>query len=130
MRKLLGSLAVVLIVSGLSFAASSRFTETLPPAVTLGYVPVSNGFDWSLSSGTAGTIPAIALNAPIGLFYETKAQVLASTATAVGQIVFCTDCVASKLCVSTGTATALQWAVVGGTATATVAGTTVVLSCQ
>ncbi len=40
----------------------------------------------------------------VGLYSRTKAQILALTPAAAGQIYFCSDCTAVSICVSTGTA--------------------------
>lgn len=100
MKKLLGSIVVVLFAVGLSYAVPSHFTETLPAQAPYGSVPVSNGYDWTVSSGTSGIAPTV--------FTQTVAQICASTATAVGQLVYCSNCAAAggagTVCISTSIA--------------------------
>lgn len=64
------------------------------------------------------------INATVGLtgnpyFGGTSlvATINASTAPYSNQIIVCSDCVQSRLCISTGTTNCNQWIVVGGTAT-------------
>lgn len=94
----------LMFVSSLAMA----YTETLPPASAIGVVPVSNGYDWSLSSGTSSP--------PIQLFIRTIAQINALPAIGVGSLLYCSNCVASPTCVSTGTA-AGSWVITGSTNT-------------
>ena len=48
MKKYLG-IAAAFILSSVSYAAVTHFTETLPPATTAGCIPLSNGYDWSMT---------------------------------------------------------------------------------
>jgi len=109
-----GSLLVVLI-SGLSFAASSRFTETLPPASSAGAVAVSNGYDWSLSTMGSNVVPGFVLPS-YTLAYTTTSLISSTT----GQLIFCSNCSANggkgTICVSTGTTATYQFVLSSGTA--------------
>lgn len=91
MKKLLALLSLMLLVSGIAGA----YTETLPPGSAVGTVPVSNGYDWSLSSGTA--VP------PIQLGIKTLAQLTALAPASTGSIYYCSNCTGTPVCVSSGT---------------------------
>lgn len=47
---------------------------------------------------------------------QTLSQIVNSTATAVGQLVYCSNCTQSYLCVATGTANFNQYATIGSSA--------------
>jgi hypothetical protein len=103
MKTLLSSFAVVLLAVGLSQAVVTHYTETLPPQTPTGNVPVSNGYDWTVSQN-AGVVVS---SATIGLNVQSLAAISASTAGVVGQMVFCQNCAAAggagTICISTTT---------------------------
>lgn len=112
MKKSLAALAVVLLASSVSFAG--HFTETLPPAATYGATAVSNGYDYQLSTDSGA--PAIAAAAPISLWSRTLAQINALAPYQAGQIVYCSNCAQSQVCVSSGTS-AGAWTIMSSTDT-------------
>lgn len=113
MRKVIGSLLAVWFLASLSYAATTRFTETLPAASPRGGTVISNGYDWSLTTNDSGTVPGLAL--PV--FSTTTLSSLISDTT--GQVVFCSNCTANggqgTICVSTGTTAAYQFVLSTGT---------------
>lgn len=110
MKKSLLALVVVAMVSVVAMAG--HFTETLPPAATYGATPVSNGYDWNLSTDSGA--PVITASAPIQPWSRTIAQLNALAPAAAGQFVYCSNCVSSPICVSSATA-AGSWTVIGST---------------
>ncbi len=107
MKKILGSFAVVLLAVGMAHAVPSHYTETLPAQADPGVVPISNGYDWTVSSGTNAL--------PIALVQKTLVQLNALTPNSRGQIAYCTNCTQSTVCVSSGTGTG-AWVSVSSTA--------------
>lgn len=103
MKKLLAIVAIVSLFALGYVRHASAFTETLPPASAIGVVPVSNGYDWSLSSGTA--VP------PLQLLIKSSTQMNLLTPVGNGSLIYCSDCTLSTLCVSTGP-TAGAWVTV------------------
>lgn len=98
MLKLLGSLFVLSVIVGVLYAVPSHYTETLPSQAATGSVPVSNGYDWTLSQSTGVVISSVT----VGLISQSAAQIAATTPTVVGQMVYCNNCTAgSPICIST-----------------------------
>lgn len=62
-----------------------------------------------LQIGTAGGATVKAGGAPLSLYPQTKAQLLALTPGTTGQIAYCSDCTNTFVVVATGTASGLQW---------------------
>ena len=100
-KSLLAALAVVLLASAASFAG--HFTETLPPAAAYGATAVSNGYDYQLSTDSGA--PSITAANGISLWSRTAAQINALAPLQAGQILFCSNCTNSPVCVSSGTGT-------------------------
>lgn len=90
----------LIVITVLLFIASSGYCVTKQPH-NIGYV---------------------ATDSPLGLYVRTIAQIDALTADVTNQILVCSDCVESKICVSTGSVNAGSWVVASGTATAAVGG--------
>lgn len=111
-KSLLAALAVVALASGVVMA--THFTETLPPAAANGATAVSNGYDWGLSTDSGAV--SIVVAAPLGLWSRTLAQMNALAPTAAGQLIYVSDALRSKVCVSSGTA-AGAWIMVASTGT-------------
>lgn len=100
------------LVVGATYVWAGHFTETLPPASTYGASAVSNGYDWQLTTDSGA--PSMAVAAPFTLYSRTVAQIRALTPTVVGQMVYCSNCVQSAVCISSNT-TLDSYVVVGGT---------------
>lgn len=116
MKKVLVSLVAIAGLSSLALALGpTHFTETLPPAASAGAIPVSNGYDWSLSQSSGIVITS----ATIALFNQTVTQIVNSTASIVGQMEFCSNCLAGggkgAICISTGTSLFNQFILSTGT---------------
>lgn len=77
---------------------------------------------------TSSVPPVLTTTGQPWLQSQTIAQINASTAVFTGQIVFCSDCVQSKVCIATGTAGASQWEIVGSSAGA--GGSNSLVSCR
>ena len=124
MKKVFACIASVMCAAVL-YADVSHFTETVAPASTIGAVPVSNGYDWSMTTGSnsppaafrAITVTTMTATGPVTLSTTTMlmqqltlTQVAASSPTIIGQAVWCTNCAAAggkgTVCYSTATATA------------------------
>lgn len=106
--------AAVLVVTGLSLAWAGHFTDILPPASAAGCVPVSNGYDYNCSNDTSA--PAVQLKAVLSLLPQTTTQIQALVPGTTDQVVACSNCTRSYLCVSSGTA-AGAWTVAVETGT-------------
>lgn len=100
-KLLLAALAVVALASAAVMAG--HFTETLPPASAYGSTPVSNGYDYQNSTDSGA--PSITASAPVTLFSRTLTQINALTPVSTGQILYCSNCVNSQVCVSSGVLT-------------------------
>jgi hypothetical protein len=111
-KSLVVALAVVALASAVVMAG--HFTETLPPQAANGAVPVSNGYDWSLSTDTGA--PSITAASPIQLWSRTLAQMNALAPTAAGQAIYVSDATTSRVCVSSGTG-AGAWVVASASST-------------
>jgi len=115
------AVAVVGFSAGLVWAG--HFTDLLPPAQSAGCVPIANGYDWNCASDNYSPGPTFSTTTVTGgltLRSATAAQYDTITPTAAGQIGYCSDCSASKICVSTGTG-AGAWVVVSTNTAATLA---------
>ncbi len=95
MKKLL-LLAAAVVALGVSYAMAGHFTETLPPASAAGCQPVSNGYDYNCTTDTGAQ--------PAQVSAKTLTQINAYAPSAAGEIVFCSNCTRTAICVSTGTA--------------------------
>jgi hypothetical protein len=84
----------ILIVAALSVGFAGSLESASQPQ-SLGVVTAST------STFTGG----------VGLWQRSAAQIAALTASTTGQIVYCTNCVTGRICVSTGTA-AKSWVLV------------------
>ena len=87
-----------------------RYTETLPQAVPAGSVPVSDGYEWTISTATNGPVGIMPLS-------QTVTQIGALTAQTTGQFLYCSNCTRSYLCVSSGTVNPGAWVVAVETGT-------------
>lgn len=105
MKKYLGGLVAMLVVVGLAYAVPSHFTETLPSQALPGSGPVSNGYDWTLTTSTTNTSVPFALP-PYTLAFASNTLVASS----LGQLITCTNCsVTGQVCFSTGTTATRQF---------------------
>lgn len=84
MKKLIGSLFVVMFAVGVSQAVF-HYTETLPPGSPAGGMPVSNGYDWNVTSSTGTVSPSF--NTAFTPFVQTIAQISALTPSTTGQVI-------------------------------------------
>lgn len=114
-----------LVGVGFAGADPSHYTETLPPAVTNGAMPIANGYDWSLTTNSTSPVGQFKGITDTGVFTQagtyTQAsgsmtltgvtvaissaviaplnlsltQVQTSTPSFVGQTIFCNNCAAS-----------------------------------
>lgn len=113
MKKLLLA-SLFLVIAGISYAANQYNWGT------------SNGNSWQTPNdatvlpnqfivvgATDSVNPIIKAVSEPALYSQTVSQITTSTASFTGEIVFCSDCVASPICVSTGSTNANQWVVVG-----------------
>lgn len=116
-KSLLVAVAVLLLTSMKAFAG--HFTDLLPPAQTAGCVPTANGYDWNCSGDQYS--PPMSANGAVLTPY-TKAQIAALTQGTTGQVVVCSDCTQSYLCVSTGTLSVHPDSFVVAVETATIVG--------
>lgn len=104
MKKLALASGLVGLLSLVAWAG--HFTDILPPAAAAGNVPISNGYDWNLSNDSSA--PSVSFNSgatfrgSIALYSRTIAQLNALTPSTTGQIAYCSDCVQSAICVSSG----------------------------
>ena len=106
MKKVLGCLAA-LFISGAVFAANTHFTETVPPASPAGGVPISNGYDWSLTTNNSNSVPPLTLPT-----YTLAVATTSLTANTTGQIIYVTGTAATPtVCISSGNTTTNQWVI-------------------
>lgn len=105
--------AFAIVASGLSLAWAGHFTDILPPASASGCVPVSNGYDYNCSGDTSAPAPVYA--APVSLWSRTLTQINTLTPTTTGQILYCSNCANSQVCVSSGILAGAWVAVSSGT---------------
>lgn len=92
--------AAIIILSGMSLAHAGHFIDVLPPASTSGCSAVSNGYDYQCSNDSSA--PAVSYAAPVGLYSRTLTQINALLPSTTAQIVYCSNCVNSSVCVSSG----------------------------
>lgn len=97
MKKLMWGFLSLFVLSGfVAMAALSpnHFIDTLPSQQAPGSFPVANGYDWGISTSTNSVAPALPS--------YTAAQTLVLTPATTGQILFCNNCTATLVCVSSG----------------------------
>lgn len=69
-----------------------------------------------IQSTTGNIAPTVTTTGQPWLQSRTIAQINVTTATAVGQLVFCSNCTQSAVCISSGAVNFAQWVVVGSSA--------------
>jgi len=109
-------IAAFVVAVALAKVWAGHFTDILPPASAYGCVPVSNGYDYNCSTDSGA--PAMTAAAPITPWSRTSTQVNSLAATTTGQILFCSNCTRSFVCVSSGVV-AGSWVVAVETGTMT-----------
>lgn len=119
---LLGFMATELV-----YAAATKFTnvEVTGTAVFDGAVTESgavtstgnNTATGTLTRTNTTTLSTTTFTGGYTPYSRTIAQINGLQSTTTGQIVFCSDCVRSAICVSTGTTAVAQWSISASTAT-------------
>lgn len=94
-----------LVYAGNNWSTSTGGAWQTPDDTTA----VENSF---LVVGSSAVYPTVKVIRQPVVQGQTIAQINVSTAIASGQLVFCSDCVASRLCISTGSANFQQWVVI------------------
>lgn len=118
-------LVAVLLTLGVSVARAGHFIDVLPPASAAGCMPVSNGYDYQCTNDTAAptgvfngiTASTVTATGGIRPGIATKAVLATLTSTTTGQLMICSDCTRSYLCVSSGTVAPDSYVVAVETAT-------------
>lgn len=109
-KSLIGAVVVIGMIAGAAWAG--HFIDVLPPASTSGCTPVSNGYDYQCSNDSGG--PAIVVAAPFALYQRSLTQLSTLTPSTTGQLVYCTNCTSSQICVSSGIGNAAWVAISSG----------------
>lgn len=124
-KQLIGAVVVIGMSAGAAWAG--HFTDLLPPASTAGCVPVSNGYDYQCTSDTgstgivatgAMTLSTATFSGSVGLWQRSLTQLSTLTPGTTGQLVYCTNCTSSQICVSSGIGNAAWVAISSGVSNA------------
>lgn len=97
------SLAVLFYVTRDLHAGPPALYLTPPNNVTQTYQDVSGNY---VISAPSLIVPTMQLNA------LTLSQIATSTPTAIGQIVYCSNCATASVCISTGTSLQNSWSTI------------------
>lgn len=119
LKKAVGCLLMLFAFTCAAQAATTHFTETVPPASPGGAIPVANGYDWSLTTNNVNTVPPLVLPSYTVLVTSNTLQ-----STTTGQLIFCTNCTnfmggLGQVCFSTGTTTVGQFVAISSAAAVT-----------
>ena len=114
MKKVLILAALILTIAGVGYAItvnpmSNVLADSASTAETIAYRDSNGDFAVkTLTVDTAVVASSVTLSSVITLYTRTKTQIDTLAATALHQLIFCTDCTIPGICKSTGTAAA-QW---------------------